>query len=129
MAELGVGDLANRGDETWAMTVLVDAFDESIPAGPALDEVARREALADLLERGIDSDKLAEGDRDLLLDLAHAAEQIDAPGRRGRGVLMTPSVTQLVEEAHGVSSRSTRRHAAGAIKAMREKAERGHLAM
>ena len=129
MAELGVGDLAKRRDEAWAMTVLVDAFDESIPAGPADDEVARREVLADLLQRGIDSGKLVENDRDLLLDLAHAAEQIDAPGRRGRGGLMTPSVTQLVEEAHGMSSRSIRRHAAGAIKAMREEAERGHLAM
>jgi hypothetical protein len=129
MAELGVGDLAKRRDEAWAMTVLVDAFDESTPAGPTDDEVARREVLADLLQRGIHSGKLAENDRDLLLDLAHAAEQIDAPGRRGRGGLMTPSVTQLVEEVHGMSARSIRRHAAGAIKAMREEAERGHLAM
>lgn len=129
MAELGVGDLAKRRDEAWAMTVLVDAFDESIPAAPADDEVARREVLGDLLQRGIESGKLAEGDRDLLLDLAYAAEQIDAPGHRGRGGLMTPSVTQLVEQAHGMSSRSIRRHAAGAIEAMREEAERGHLAM
>jgi hypothetical protein len=84
---------------------------------------------SDLLELGIEPGKLVEGDRDLLLDLAHAAEQIDAPGRRGRGELMTPSVTQLVEEAHGMPSHSIRRHAAGAIKAMREQAERGHLAM
>jgi hypothetical protein len=129
MAELGVGELAKRRDEAWAMTVLVDAFDESIPAGAADDEMARREALADLLQRGIDSGKLVESDRALLLDLAHAAEQVDAPGRRGRGGLMTPSVTQLVEEAHGMSSRSIRRHAAGAIKAIREEAERGHLAI
>ena len=59
-------------------------------------ERARSEVLADFLQRGIDSGKLIESDRDLLLDLAHAAEQIDAPGRRGRGGLMTPSVTQLV---------------------------------
>ena len=52
MAELGVGDLARRRDEAWAMTVLVDAFDESIPAGPADDELAGREVLADLLQRG-----------------------------------------------------------------------------
>jgi len=129
MAELGVGDLANRRDEAWAMTVLVDTFDESIPGGPADDGVVSKEVLADLLQRGIDSGKLAEGDRDLLLDLAHAAEQIDAPGRRGRGGLMTPSVTQLVEEAHSMSSRSIRRHAVGAIKAIREEAERRPLAM
>lgn len=129
MAELGVGDLAKRHDVAWAMAVLIDPFHESIPAGPADDVVARREVLADLLGRGIDSGKLAESDRDLLLDLAHVAEQIDAPGRRGRGGLMTPSVTQLVEEAHGMSSRSIRRHAVGAIKAMREEAGRGRLAM
>ena len=41
---------------------------------------------------------------------------------------MTPSVTQLMEEAHAMSSRSIRRHAAGAFKAIR-KAERGHLAL
>ncbi len=129
MAELGVGDLAKRRDQAWAMTVLVDAFDESIPAGPADDEVARREVLADLLQRGIDSGKLVASDRDLLLDLAHAAEQIHAPGRRGRGGLMTPSVTQLVEGARAMSSRSIRRRAAGAMKAIREEAEHGHLAM
>ncbi len=42
------------------MTVLVEAFDESIPAGRADDGVARREVLADFLQRGIDSGKLAE---------------------------------------------------------------------
>jgi hypothetical protein len=129
MAELGVGELAKRRDEAWAKTVLVDAFDESIAAGAADDEVARRETLADLLQRGIDSGQLVESDRALLLDLAHAAVQVDAPGRRGRGGLMTPSVTQMVEEAHAMSSRSIRRHAAGAIKAIREEAERGHLAL
>lgn len=129
MAELGVGDLAKRRDEGWAMTVLVDAFDESILAGPADDGVTGKEVLADLLQRGIDSGRLAESDRGLLFDLADAAEQIDAPGRRGRGGLMTPSVTQLVEEAHAMSSRSIRRRASGAITAIREEAERGHLAM
>ncbi|MGH3446206.1 MAG: hypothetical protein ACRDP4_01140 [Nocardioidaceae bacterium] len=79
--------------------------------------------------RGIDAGKLVESDRDLLPDLAHAAEQIDAPRRRGRGGLMTPSVTQLVAEAHAMSSRSIRRHAAGAIKTIREEAERGRLAL
>ncbi len=129
MAELGVGDLAKRRDEAWAVTALVNAFDESIPAGPPDNGAVSKEVLVDLLQRGIDSGKLVEGDRDLLLDLADAAEQIDTPGRRGRGGLMTPSVTRLVEEAQGMSARSIRRHAGGAIKAMREEAERGHLAM
>lgn len=129
MAELGVGDLAKRRDEAWAMTVLVDAFVESIPAEPADDEAARREVLADLLQRGIDSGKLVEGDRDRLLDLAHAAEQIDAPGGRGRDGLMTPSVTQLVEEAHAsLPARSVAAQPAPSRR-FREEAERGRLAM
>ena len=70
-----------------------------------------------------------ESDCDLLLDLAHAAEQLDAPGRRGHGGLMTPSVTQMVEEAHALSSRSTRRDASGAIRALRDEAERGRTAV
>lgn len=127
MAELGVGDLAMRRDEAWAMAVPVDAFDEAIIDE---DEVRRRkDVLNDLLQRAIDSGRLPESDRDLLLDLAHAAEHLEAPGRRGRGGLMTPSVTQMVEEAHALSSRSIRRHASGAIRALREEAERGRTAM
>lgn len=129
MAEPGVGHLAKRRDEAWAMTVLVDAFDESISMGPANDVAARRETLADQLQRGIDSGKLADSDRDLRLDLAQAAEQIDAPGRRGRGGLMTPSVTQRVEEAHAMACRTIRRRAYSAIKAVAEVARTGGLAI
>lgn len=129
MGELGVGDLAKRRDEAWAMAVPVDAFDEAIIDEDG-DEVRRRkDVLSDLLQRAIDSGRLTESDRDLLLDLAHAAEHLDAPGRRGRGGLMTPSVTQMVEEAHALSSRSIRRHASGAIRALREEAERARTAM
>ncbi len=85
--------------------------------------------LADLLQRGIDSGRLSESDRDLLLDLAHAAKLIDALGRRGRGGLMAPSVTQLVEESCTLSSRSIRRHAAAAVKALQEEAASGCLAI
>ena len=80
MAELGVGDLAKRRDPAWAKTVLVDSFDESIPAAPADDAVGRREMLADLLQRGIDSGRLSESDRALLLDLARAGGADRRPG-------------------------------------------------
>ena len=129
MAELGVGDLAKRRDEAWAMAVPVDAFDEAIIDEDGAEVRRRKDVLNDLLQRAIDSGRLTENDRDLLLDLAHAAEHLDAPGRRGRGGLMTPSVTQMVEEAHALSSRSIRRHASGAIRALREEAERGRTAM
>lgn len=129
MAEVGVGDLAERRDEAWSATALVGAFDESIPAEEIDGAREVKEELSDLLQRAIEAGTLSEADRDLLLDLAYAAERIDAPGRRGRGGLMTPSVTQMVEESHAMSSRSVRRHAAGAITALREEAERGPLAM
>lgn len=119
MAELGVGALAKSRDEAWAMSVVVDAFDPEMPADDGGEERRRRELLNDLLQSAIDSGTLTEADRDLLLDVAYAAESADAPGGRGRGGLTTPSVTQMVEEAHGMSSRSIRRHVAHAVKAIR----------
>lgn len=120
MAELGVGDLAKRRDETWSHSVPVATFEDSTPDGEVDEANEIKEELDDFLQRAIDSGQLAEGDRDLLIDLAHAAEQVGAAGRRGRGGLMTPSVTRLVEEAHGMSARSVRRHAADAIRTIQE---------
>ena len=42
---------------------------------------------------------------------------------------MTPSVTQMVEEAHAMASRTIRRRAASAIEAVGEVARIGGLAM
>lgn len=129
MAELGVGDLAKRRDEAWAMTLLVGVFEQSIPA-EELDKAEEvKEELNDLLQRAIDSGRLSAADRDLLMDLAHVAERVDAPGRRGRGGLMTPSVTQMVEEAHAMASRTIRRRAASAIESVGEVARFGGLAI
>lgn len=128
MAELGVGDLAKRRDPAWSATVLVDSFGESIPAEGADDVDEPKAHLDDLLRRALDSGKLSDTDRDLLLDLAHAAEQVDAPRRRGRAGLTTPSVTQMVEESHAMASRTVRRRASAAIKALGEVARNGELA-
>lgn len=84
MAELGVGDLAKRRDPTWTATVVSDRFDDLIPADD-LDEIEDAgEQLSDLLRRALDSGRLSDVDRDLLIDLAHAAQQVGAPLRRGR---------------------------------------------
>lgn len=129
MAELGVGEVARRRDQTWARTVPVDTLDDVAPDDSGGEWSRSTESLNDLLQSAIDSGRLSEGDRDLLLDLAHAAEHLGAPGRRGCGGLMTPSVTQMVEGVHAMSSRSIRRHASEAITALREEAERRGLAM
>lgn len=83
MAELGIGDLAKRRDPAWAAAVLRERYDESIAAAESEDVQEPREQLAELLRRALDSGTLSDVDRDLLLDLAHAANAEGAPLRRG----------------------------------------------
>ena len=89
------------------VAVVVDALEE-LPGEESDDAEVAKEEINDLLQRAIDSGGLSAADRDLLLDLAHAAASTHAPDRRGRGGLMTPSVTQMVQESHAMSSRSVR---------------------
>jgi len=118
-AELGIGDLARRRDETWANTVPVDRFTEA-PRAAEPDPADVSEQLGDLLQQAIDSGVLTDADRDLLLDLAHAAHRLGAPLRRGRGGLTTPSVAEMVAADHALAVRSIRRHAASAIDKIRD---------
>ena len=127
-AELGVGDLAERRDPAWAATVLVERFDESIPASDP-DEEDPTEQLATLLRRALDDGDITEARRDLLLDLAHAANLLKAPLRRGRAGLTAPSVAQMVCEDHALSARTIRRHAADDIEVLASLARRSGLAV
>ena len=122
-AELGVGDLAERRDPTWAATALVEKFDESIPADEPDEIEEPKEQLSELLRRALDSGTLSDVDRDLLLDLAHAANLLSAPLRRGRAGLTTPSVAQIVSEDHVLAARTIRRHAADALDGLAEFAQ------
>ena len=106
MAELGLGELAKRRDPTWASSVLIE-----------------------FLRRALDSGALSDQDRDLLLDLALAANLAHAPLRRGRAGLTTPSVAQLGSEDHAVATRTIRRHAADALDRLGEVARQGGLAL
>lgn len=129
-AELGVGDLAERRDPAWAATVLVGEFDESIPADESSEELEDpREQLAAILRRALDDGDLSEARRDLLLDLAHAANFLNAPLRRGRAGLTAPSVAQMVCEDHALSARTVRRHAADDIDVLASVARRPGLAV
>jgi len=131
-AELGVGDLAKRRDPTWAKAVLTDRFDESIPdrgVDDQSDEDRARVELHLLLRRALDSGSLSDADRDLLLDLAHAANMLSAPLRRGRAGLTTPSVAQLVSESHTLAARTIRRHAADALDGLVEVARHRGLTL
>jgi len=128
MVELAVGDLAKRRDPTWAKAVLTDRFDESIPDQQS-DAGTAREELHLLLRKALDSGSLSDVDRDLLLDLAHAATMLSAPLRRGRAGLTTPSVAQMVSEDHAMAARTVRRHAADALDGLAEVARHEGLAL
>ncbi|WP_460799182.1 hypothetical protein [Nocardioides pacificus] len=128
MAELGLGELAKRRDPTWASSVLIERYDETIPAEEP-DAEEPREQLIELLRRALSSGALSDQDRDLLLDLALAANLADAPLRRGRAGLTTPSVAQLVSEDHALAARTIRRHAADALDRLGEVACQGGLAL
>ena len=128
MVELAVGDLAKRRDPTWAKAVLTDRFDESIPDQES-DEDTAREELHLLLRKALDSGSLSDVDRDLLLDLAHAATMLSAPLRRGRAGLTTPSVAQMVSDDHAMAARTIRRHAADALDGLAEVARHEGLAL
>ena len=128
LAELGLGELAKRRDPTWASSVLIERYDETIPAEEP-DAEEPREQLIELLRRALDSGALSDQDRGLLLDLALAANLADAPLRRGRAGLTTPSVAQLVSEDHALAARTIRRHAANALDRLGEVARQGGLAL
>ena len=129
MAELGVGDLARRRDPAWAAAVLVERFDESIPVEEVEEVEDPRDQLATLLRRALDDGDISEARRDLLLDLAHAANLLNAPMRRGRAGLTAPSVAQMVCEDHALSARTIRRHAADDIDTLAVVASRPDLAI
>jgi hypothetical protein len=129
-AELGVGDLAERRDPAWAATVLVEQFDESIPAYELAEEFDNpREQLTAILRRALDDGDLTEARRDPLLDLAHAANLLKAPLRRGRAGLTAPSVAQMVCDDHALSARTVRRNAANDLDVLASVARRPGLAV
>ncbi len=128
LAELGLGELAKRRDPTWASAVLIERYDETIPAEES-DAEEPQVQLIELLRRALDSGELSDQDRDLLLDLALAANLAGAPLWRGRAGLTTPSVAQLVSQDHALAARTIRRHAADALDRLGEVARRSGLAM
>lgn len=128
MAELGLGELAKRRDPTWARAVLIERYDETIPAEEP-DAEEPQVQLIDLLRRALDSGALSDQDRDLLLDLALAANLAGAPLRRGRAGLTTPSVAQLVSQDHALAARTIRRHAADALDVLGAVARRSGFAI
>lgn len=113
MTELGVGDPGRRRDRAWAAVIPMETLPEVVAV--AADELDPAVELRELLQMALDSGVLTESERNLLFDLAHAAEQVGAPLRRGRAGLSTPSVAELVSRDHELSARTVRRKAVNAI--------------
>lgn len=84
LAEPGLGELAKRRDPTWASAVLIERYDETIPAEEPDAEEAPVQ-LIEFLRRALDSGALSDQDRDLLLDLALAAESRGCPAAARSG--------------------------------------------
>lgn len=84
MAELGIDDLGRRRDPTRAISVLIERCGEAIPAEEPGEVEDPQEQLIEFLRRALDSAALTDQNRDLLLDLALAANLAGAPLRRGR---------------------------------------------
>lgn len=109
MAELGIGQPAQRRDRTWVVTAPVEAVPE--PGQPP----SRNEALAAAAElREVLDDAHAAGvvdddERRLLTELGIAADALDVPAKRGRGGLTTPAVAARIAILRGVSARTVRR--------------------
>lgn len=116
LAELGVGEWARRQDRTWAETVPVEPVSPAwlrAPAAPTTVDPCTE--LLVLLDDATCTGVITGADRQLLIDLAIAADRASAPGRRGRAGLMVPAASQQVADRWGMSSRSVRRRAARSI--------------
>lgn len=112
LAELGRADAALRSDRTWANTTLCEhPNDLDMLAGvPELHANAVFETSL-LMQSALLGGLLNLSDASLLQQLAEAAEERSAPGRRGRAGLTSPSVVEYVARYRPQSVRSIRRHA------------------
>lgn len=115
LAELGVGEWARRKDRTWAQTNCVEEIDLRQPRVVDLVDDDSPTELLDLLSEASRAGVISDWDRQLLIDLAVAADRAMAPPRRGRSGLMVTSASEEVAVRWGMSSRTVRRHASKAI--------------
>lgn len=112
LAELGHSEAARRSDGTWANTTLCDnPADLDLLAGvPELHADAVFETSL-LMQSALVASLVSLPDASLLQQLAEAAEERSAPGRRGRAGLTSPSVVECVARYRPQSVRSIRRRA------------------
>jgi hypothetical protein len=118
MAELGVGDAAERRDRAWANAVPVDGtVDERTAPEP---EPLLDYTVLELLKAAYLDGAAVGFDLCLLWDLAHMAETLGAPAHRGRMGLTTPAVVEAFAAERHLNARSVRRRATEVLDRLRE---------
>jgi hypothetical protein len=123
LRELGVGECAREADPTWARSVPVEPSEsewwlnegrrvvpESTPANMELAQVLTWAVRAGVIDNG---------DLDLLISLAIAADEIGVTrSGRGQGGLCSRRVAQRVARDKGVSAATVRRRATASLRAV-----------
>lgn len=108
-ASLGVG---RRAERAWRQCVLTDHLDLAVNA---IDITGGTDALDaavevwDFFDDAVRDGVVKNGDVSLLLEVATAADDVDAPLRRGRAGLTTPAVADRVARGRSESARTVRR--------------------
>lgn len=112
LAELGHAEAAQRRDRTWSNTTLCDSPEDLdlLAGAPELNADAVFETSL-LIQSALLGGLLSLSDASFLQELAAAAEERSAPGRRGRAGLTTPAVVEYVAHYRPQSVRSLRRRA------------------
>lgn len=118
MAELGIGDAAERRDRAWAHTVSADGMIEESTA-PAPEPFADYSVL-ELLKAAFIDGAVVGFDLRLLWDLAYIAEALGAPAHRGRMGLTTPTVVEAFAAQRHLNARSVRRRATEVLDRLQE---------
>lgn len=112
LAELGHSEAARRSDRTWASTTLCDnPQDLDLLAGVTEFHADAVFETSLLMQSALVARLVSLPDASLLQQLAEAAEERSAPGRRGRAGLTSPSVVEYVARYSPQSVRSIRRRA------------------
>ncbi len=109
MAELGIGDAAERRDRAWAHAVSADGMIEESTA-PVPEPFAAYSVL-ELLKAAFIDGAVVGFDLRLLWDLAQVADRLGAPAHRGRMGLTTPAVVEVFAAERHLNARSVRRRA------------------
>lgn len=119
LAELGVGDAAERRDRLWSRAVLDDVLIDGTAASPDL-EPPTDYTLLELLKDAFFDQAVVGFDMRLLWDLAQTADRLGAPAHRGRMGLTSPAVVEAFASERHLNARSVRRRATESLDRLRE---------